>query len=184
MSDEPTYLVNYAPVVYDVFISDGGARDYTDREVAEHDASNIAHNFIHGNMYAFQVARVIAAPVQITWYEVTGDLTGGVTYGCSFQNSHEIIFPTAGDYFIAWSMSLTSGTNDQVMGAIGVNNVSLERSAGHSTVAISGRFVSVSGNTVVTLAANEAVSLFVLNESSTTSITLEHATLSAFRIGP
>lgn len=142
-------------------------------------------NRIYGSMYAYEISETITVSLANTWYEVTAGVTsGGYLKRMTFANAHELVVELAGIYQVNWSMALTTTTaNDEVMGTFGINNTATNAGASHGTVKTGGAFVTVAGTGIVSLAANDAISMFVDNESAARNITIEHITCSVTFLG-
>lgn len=139
---------------------------------------------LFGNMYMYQGSTTVTVSVVDTWYELASGLTGGETNGVTFQNTHELLVSKAGKYLVNWSMSLDTPTAaDEVMGAVGVNGTVNTSTASHTTVGNNDQGVAVAGTGILDLAADDVVSMFVLNETNTNNITVEHVTLTIMQIG-
>jgi hypothetical protein len=137
----------------------------------------------YGNLYAYEANVTVTVSSSGSWYEITSGMSGGDENLCTFQNSHEILVIKAGRYLCNWSLGITSGTNDEIMGTVGVNSSAVTKAANHATVSVSDRYESVAGTTILDLAASDVVSLFVLNETAAADITMEHATLTLVQVG-
>lgn len=136
----------------------------------------------YGNMYAYQIAHTVTVSAADTWYEVDGDLTGGEEHLVTFGSSHEMVVTRAGKYLVNWSMSMTDGSNNEIMGTIMVNGTAQTKAAGHTHIPSANKFMAVAGSTILDLAASDAISLAVLNEDAASDITVEHATCSITEI--
>jgi len=140
---------------------------------------------VFGNMYAYQAAITVTVAAADTWYEVTSGLTdGGQSDGVVFQNSHELKVNYGGKFLAVWSLSFsTASANQELMGGIGVNGTINTASVGESVDSTANDAMTTSGNIILNLSAGDLVSFFVHNETLSTDIVIEHATLTLIRIG-
>jgi hypothetical protein len=138
----------------------------------------------YGCMHGYNIAETVAVGVVDTWYELTAGLVSVETNLVTFQNNHELKVTKAGRYAINWSMAVQSTTaNDEFEGAIAINNTADTTTACHATLVKANAAVCLSGGSVVDLAANDLISVAVLNHSTNRDIMVEHVTLTVVMVG-
>jgi hypothetical protein len=128
------------------------------------------------------VITVIDTPV-----EITSGLAAGAQHLCVFQNGHEIRVPVDGDYLITYSISgqVDAVANKEMESKLFINNVAQGQGSSHAEVSPggAGRPETVSGSTILSLHANDLVSLGVENHTDTTDFVIVHVSLSIMKIG-
>ncbi|HEX9059149.1 MAG TPA: hypothetical protein VF941_03125 [Clostridia bacterium] len=141
----------------------------------------------YGHMYIYNLgtgSTTITVAATDTYYQIGSGVTGGLVSGFTFQNARELKALNAGTYFITFSMVVECSSSSQaVEGAVMINGVANTTVSGHSNIGTSNKPMTLSGNGIVTLAANDLVSTAVLNHSSINNITIDHLMLTILRIG-
>ena len=148
-----------------------------------------------GHAYMFEGNTTVSVASADTWYELTSGLTAGELNEVTLGGSHNLTVGIAGRYKVSWSASIeTTSANQELMVSITVNSAdhntalnsestNAKSAANHATVVAGNKSISLSGNTILDLAASDEVSMIVLNKSLSTDIVIEHITLSATQIG-
>ncbi len=130
-----------------------------------------------GEMYASNVAIVVAVAAVNTKYEVTTGLTTGLANLMTFGGGHYLAPEVSAKYLVNWSMSLDAATaNDQVEGGIMVDGVALPNGTAHTTMPGGGASATtVAASAIVDVTALSQLSLYVRNTTAARNITVEHA---------
>ena len=112
-------------------------------------------------------------------------MTGGNTNNVTFQNSRELKALKAGKYYIVWAVSfnMASGSGQEIEARIGINGVIQEEGSSHRTIGTGNDTGSMCGTAILTLAADDLVTIMIENESSTINIIIAHANLSLVQVG-
>jgi hypothetical protein len=138
----------------------------------------------YGCMHGYNISETVAVGVVDTWYELTAGLSSAETNLETFQNNHELKVTRAGRYAINWSMAVQSSTaNDEFEGAITINNTANTTTACHATLVKANASVCLSGGAVLDLAANDVISVAVLNHTTNRDIMVEHVTVTVVMVG-
>jgi hypothetical protein len=132
----------------------------------------------YGGMYADDITEVIDVINSGQYYPMTANMSTGLVSGFTFQNSCELKCLIAGNYNINWGMSLSSGNNKHLEGAVMVNGTAVAGAGkGSAHTPGAGDEVHVTGSGGITLAVNDVIKLCVENETDTTDITVHSASL-------
>jgi hypothetical protein len=135
-----------------------------------------------GSMYADNNSINVTISNSDTPTEITSGLTGGAQVGCVFQNSHEVKITRAGYYVIVYSISTetSSVANKEMETGIMINNTTKTQGTSHSLISPGGssRPETCSGSSPFLLAVNDVVSLFVSNHIDTTTLIVQHLSMS------
>lgn len=132
-----------------------------------------------GNMYS-NTATTITVASSGTWYEVdTGatDFTAGQLTGVT-HSDHYLVVPVAGKYVISARGSAKSGAaGDEMAMSVMVNGTAQESCHGHTTAGSATTTENLGCETILSLSANDQVSLAVQNHTAARNITLGHMSL-------
>lgn len=132
----------------------------------------------YGEMYATNISVTVTVAASGTFYEVASGMTGGTVLRTTFGGSHYLQVTDAGKYRIDWSMTIDStSANDELEGGFMVNGTAQGNATSHSSVSASSEGEALAASGIVTLAANDQVSLCVRNMTAIRDITVEHASL-------
>lgn len=132
----------------------------------------------YGEMYATNISQTVTVGATNTAYELTGGLTGGTVLRVTFGGSHYLQVTDAGKYKFHWSLTIdTTTAGDEIEGGIMVNGTAQGNGTSHSAVSVASEGEAVASCGIVTLAANDQVSLFVRNHTGARDIVVEHAAL-------
>ena len=102
----------------------------------------------------------------------------------TFQNNHELKILKAGTYKIDWALSIeTASASQEIEGTVMVNGTANTSFAGMAETVTANKPNLISGTGFVSLAANDVISLAVLNHSGATNIKIDHLTLSITMVG-
>lgn len=193
-----TFLVNYANGAITFYSGDATIVIYASYEgrgsvVKAEDIEQIVDYLeallglnCYGEMYGSNINQIIAILAQDVYYQVGAGLNEGLNNGFSFQNSRELKCTVAGKYRVCWSMSLQATvTSTEIEGAVMLNSVAQTKGTAHAEVSIGGvnRPETIAGSLILNLAANDLVSLGVSNHTDTSSVNLQHASLTLHRVG-
>jgi hypothetical protein len=112
-------------------------------------------------------------------------MTGGNTNNVTFQNNQELKVAKAGKYFISWAVSfdMASGSGQEVEGKIGIGGTGQAAGSAHRTIGTGNDTGSICGSAILTLSADDLVTIMLENESSTVNIVVAHASLTLMQIG-
>ena len=140
---------------------------------------------VFGSMYNDNTSTNVIIGATGTFVRIPSGFIVGQLNNCTFGNAREITVLKAGKYKIDWSISaaLTSGANDDIEGAIGIDNVKNPQGTAHRIVAAASDIGAFSGTAILDLAANKVVSLMVTNNTVATNITITHSSLSLVQVG-
>ena len=166
-------------------LGDGGTTNYVEIEADGDVIYKGGAGIPFGNMYMdgdFTTTIGDANPAEID----TGLVTGKV-HGITFPDDHYLQVSAAGHYGITWSISFSlasaAGT-PQIHGGIMVDDASMgEDGEGHRSINTANDVGSMSGNTVLDLATNQQVSLFVQNVTNTQDIIIDHVNVTIWMMG-
>jgi len=139
----------------------------------------------YGHMYTNTDGTVTVASAN-TWYEfnvATPDMTTGLLNNVTFTD-HYLTVLKAGTYEISVNAVLeTTTAGDEIASTVAINGTASETAHGHATVAVGNAAVQTSGATILSLAANDQISLAVQNHSAARNITVTHAQISVKMVG-
>lgn len=137
---------------------------------------------IYGSMYNNSDTTITVGSSN-TWYEVTTGMSTGTLSGISFDGSHYLQVSVAGNYKVDYSMALeTASSNQEIAGAVTINGTAQEETHGHATIVSANKSVNISGTGILSLAANDQISLSVENHDSASNIIMTHANLTLLRL--
>jgi hypothetical protein len=117
--------------------------------------------------------------------EITAGFTGGATNNTTFQSGHNLLITYAGDYKIDWSLSFktVSGTNQEIEGGVMIDGVKDSCATAHRKIGTGTDVGNMGASCVITLSANEEVSLYVQNNNDTQNIVINHGNLALVQVG-
>lgn len=142
----------------------------------------------YGSMFAHDASIAVTIGSIGVAVQVPGTFTVGQTNLATFQNTNEIAVTNAGRYLITWQMSFTAGASNQeiegsVMVDTGAGDVFNTQASAHRKISTGTDTGSMSGTCILDLAAGDVVSLGIINETSTNTVTIEHGNLTVAHIG-
>ena len=112
--------------------------------------------------------------------------TEGQTHNTVF-NDHFISVDVAGKYKIDWGMSFAMGTvggNIEIHGGIMVNGTAQDNQGeAHRTITGANQSGDMGSNVILDLAADDEVSLYLINATNTNDVNVEHANLTITQVG-
>ena len=139
----------------------------------------------YGNMYLASTATVPVASAS-TWYEIdvnTPDFTAGELNLVTFSD-HYLQVAKTGRYIITAQAALsTTVALQQLALGIMVNGTEVGKDHGHGTVQTANRSIALPYTTILSLSANDQVSLAVQNHTLATDIEVQHAQISIQMVG-
>jgi hypothetical protein len=141
----------------------------------------------YGNMWNHDVGTAVTPSGIGTPTQIPSGFTVGKTNLVTFQNSRELAVAKAGIYGAVWNISFTAGAaNQEVEGCIMVDASCVSSTDGgsaHRKISTGTDTGNMGAPTYLDLAADEVVSLAIINETSTNTITIEHANLIIWMVG-
>lgn len=139
----------------------------------------------YGSMYADDISETVTVSASGTWYEVNGgNMTTGQNNLTSLDSAYRIQVTTAGKYKIDWSMVVeTAAAAQYIEGSVCVNATANVQAVNATETATASKQYSIGGTAILSLAANDYVSLCVDNETSTQDVIITHANLSLVMVG-
>lgn len=139
---------------------------------------------IDGSMYANNIAQIVVVGVVDTYYQIGGGLTGGAEKGMTFQNSREIKALKAGKYSIDYAISAyTAAANNEIETTCMINGTAQTNTTSHVEQVTASNPNTTAGHGILTLAANDLVSLAVSNHTGATNIIVEHVLCKVIYLG-
>ncbi len=138
----------------------------------------------HGSMYNHDTPTTVTISSSNTAVRIPSGFTAGQTKNVTFANARELVVLKAGRYLIAWQISFqaAAGSNMDIEGFIMIDNVMNTQASAHRKIGTGTDTGSMSGVCILNLAANQVVSLGVLNETDTNNIVIEHANLGLVQV--
>ena len=135
----------------------------------------------YGGFYQDDTSTVIAL-TQNTYTNVTGNTAMSLS-GMTFSDP-SLTLTHAGKYLVNWSISgkLDSGTNDNIEGVVFQGATEALQTSAHMHVANANDIVSMGGSGILTVTANDTVSLRLKNESSNNDFKVDHLNLTITRL--
>lgn len=132
----------------------------------------------YGEMYATNISQTVTIALANTAYEITAGMTGGTVLRVAFGGNHYLKVTDAGNYVCAFSLTLdTAIAADEVEGGFMINGTAQTNGTAHTTVSVANEGSTISATAILTLAANDEVSLFIRNHTAGRNIIVEHASL-------
>jgi len=139
-----------------------------------------------GSMYLNNAGITINIVTVDVTVELDSGFSGGAEQGCIFQNGHEIKVPRAGRYFIVYNVAaeVASVSNKEMETHILINNVEQAQGSGHALLSPggSGRPEMSGGSGTFVLAANDLISVGILDHTDNTDIVVQHTSLSIIEL--
>lgn len=130
----------------------------------------------YGEMYATNITETVTVSATNTAYEITGGFTVGSLLRTTFGSDHYIAVDNAGTYKVTWSLTIdTTGGGDQVEGGVMINGTAQSNATSHSSISAVSAGECIAATGILTLAANDQVSLFVRNHTGVRDIHMQHA---------
>jgi hypothetical protein len=137
----------------------------------------------YGHMYLTTETNVTVA-ASGTWYEIDSGFSTGVVKGVTFPDDHYLQVPATGKYHVTYSLAgETASAGQEIATTIMVNGTASEVAHGHATTVSANKAVSMSGTAILSLTADDQISMAVENHDSATDINVIHATLGLLFIG-
>ncbi|MCK9569083.1 hypothetical protein M0R72_09085 [Candidatus Pacearchaeota archaeon] len=139
----------------------------------------------YGHMYAKNATIVVNVGAADTAYEIGSGLSSGLVSGTTFGGNHYLQVAKTGIYKIDYSVSMDAvvAASQLEAGAMVNGSEVADDGGGHGTVDTGDASDCMSGTVIVSLAADDQVSLYVRNHSGVNNITVEHLNCSVVRIG-
>jgi hypothetical protein len=139
-----------------------------------------------GSMYSNATIAVTIGDSNPT--EIGDTWTAGLFNGVAFGASHYLNVGAngAGMYLVNWSLAIAQnspGAAIQTEQGIMIDGSAINPGRTHRTIANSTDTGASAGTAIIDLSANEQVSLFVLNETNTTNLDVQHGNLTIVQIG-
>ena len=148
------------------------------------DSGLLLNSIPYGEMYATNVNQTVTVSAPNTPYEITTGFVVGSTNSILFGSDHYLQVKNSGKYLAHWNMSVdTSIESDEVEGGLMINGVEQQNGTAHTTVPVASGASNIASQSLLNLAANDAVSLYVRNHSAARNIVWEHGSLILTRIG-
>ena len=140
---------------------------------------------VYGSMYADHGNETVTVTNAATEYEITAGFTTGVKLqGCTFGGAHYVEVDYAGTYLITWSLSIHTDTNADILGGgFMINGTGNAAGSAHCIAGVLSESQTVSGTAIVSLSAEDEISLYVVNMEDTNDISMQHGSLTVVRIG-
>ena len=117
------------------------------------------------------------------WVEIPSGFVTGQVHNVTFGGAHYLQVTRAGRYDAVMSCTLRSANNEIIGAAVAVNGVAQTAGHGHATVPGTNDNTSVSQPIILDLAANDQVSVAVVNHGSATNLDVLHCSLRLVQIG-
>ncbi len=116
---------------------------------------------------------------------VIDGMSVGQTNLATFQNAKELAVTKAGRYRITWGVSFSTagGSNQEIEGRIGVNDVANAQGSAHRFIGTATDKGNMGGTAILDLAASNRISIMLENDSDTQNILVDHASLTLIMVG-
>ncbi len=116
---------------------------------------------------------------------VIAGMSVGQTNITTFLNAKEIALSINGRFKIDWSISFSTagGSNQNIEGRIGVNNVANAQGSAHRFIGTATDKGSMGGTAILNLDAVDRISIMIENDTDTQNIIIDHASLSLVMVG-
>lgn len=125
----------------------------------------------------------VTVAVSGTWYEVTAGFATGELNGVTFGGSHYLQVSEAGKYLVNVNASLEGATGgDKVGVAAAINGTEQTAGYAHSTIGNASDQVGMGTSYILDLAADDQVSLTVVNQTAARDLDVIHASVTLNRI--
>lgn len=130
----------------------------------------------YGMMYAKNIAKAVTIVTADVATEILSGLTLGKTNRMLAVGTYGLKATQPGTYMVTYHASIrTSGANDAIEIGLMVNHTEdVQDAASHTTVFSINKAGAVAGSTIVFLQTGDIMSLYVKNQTSTNSVTIEH----------
>lgn len=151
------------------------------------DAAVRINSLVYGSMYNDNADFTVTIDTADTPVEVDGGFSVGGLNQVTFPDDHYLLIAQDGTYLITYSMSVltSSVANKTVEGMIMIGGTRNAQGTSHAEVSPGGsnRPETLNGTAILTLSANDQVSLGLANHDDGTDLVVHHASLSLIRIG-
>lgn len=138
----------------------------------------------YGSMYNHDTATVVTPDVAGTPKQIPSGFTEGEVLDIIFGANRELTVAKAGRYKIDWSISFTAGAaNQEVEGDVMIDGTASAKITAHRKITTASDTGAMGATGILELAASAVISLSVNNETSTNTITVEHANMSLVMVG-
>lgn len=128
----------------------------------------------YGAMYS-NAHTIVAVAAINTAYEITADITTGLTYLFTFGGARYLQADRGGIYEVNWSVSLSStNPNERLEAGIMIDGAAQASGLAHGDTQGASFYIEVSGSAILRLSALQQLSLYVMNHSSATNIEVDH----------
>lgn len=163
----------------------GGANDYAEIQ-ADGDVFFVGGGGLaFGHMFLNSQTTVTIGDNNPT--EIPEGFTSGNVHNMTFGDAHHIVAPTEGFYYADWSLSFMLASSSgipAIHAGIMIGGSALSNDAeAHGNVRNANDSIAISATTIVDLAADAQVSLYIENATNTEDIILVHGNLSLVHIG-
>lgn len=140
---------------------------------------------VFGSMYNDNTSTTVTIGTAGTFVRIPSGFTAGQLNGATFGNAREITVTEPGMYKIDWSISFNtaSGTNQDIEGAIGIDNANNAQGTAHRFIGTASDIGNMAGTAILDLADNAVVSLMMTNNTNTVNVVVTHASLSLVQVG-
>lgn len=148
---------------------------------------NIFANHIFGDINMDEGSTTITIGSTNVYYEIPTGLGNSEVpnNGFSIGDSNRLIALISGKYLVSYSTSVNSAVaNDDLSSCIMKNGVCQRNTTNHGVVSSGGtKNVSLSGTGIVSLTANDYITVGYANHSSTNNLVVEHINLTVLMVG-
>ena len=138
----------------------------------------------YGHMYAKNTSISVTISAINTAYEITSGITGGNTNLVTFGGNHYLAVSKAGNYEVVYNVSAESTTFlDELECGVMINGTEATTDGGGHGTSFLSQSINMAGSCIVSLSANDQVSLYVRNHTGANNITIEHLNVSIKQLG-
>lgn len=130
-----------------------------------------------GAMHQHDLGTVVTISATNIPTEIGAGFSAGPSFDVPFQNVKEFKIAKAGLYKASWSVSFSTagGSNQNIEGGVMVNGSAILRGTAHRFIGTASDIGDIEGNLSLDLAVDDLVSLYVMNETDTQNIVVDHA---------
>ena len=139
---------------------------------------------VYGAMYNHNTSTTLTI-TDTTPVEIPSGFTAGQLNGVTFANARELTVTEPGMYKIDWSISFNTdgGSNQDIEGAIGVNNTANAQGTCHRFIGTASDVGCMSGTAILDLGDDSVISLFMTNLTDSNNIVVTHTNLTLVQVG-
>jgi hypothetical protein len=143
----------------------------------------------YGGFYMEDGSTQVTLTNQDGYYPITSGMSAGSLSGMTFASGSQLVVATAGTYMLTYSLTAQVNAASQNIEAVimgGASGLTVNVKTNSSTEFItSGRYYHLAGSGFMVCAAGDIIRLACENETSGgKQLTINHANLTAWRIGP